>query len=79
MKYAVVITEDAQRDVEEIEQYIEATDSVAAANHVLNRLEQLILGRTSIRSVAIFPKNLCRSGFVSIGKSISNPTLLYTG
>lgn len=62
MKHQVVITEDAQRDLEEIIDYIEATDSIGAANHVLDQLEKQILGLGGYPERGNYPKELVATG-----------------
>lgn len=62
MKYEVVITEDAQRDLEEIIEYIETADSIGAANHVLGQLEKLILGLNLYPERGNYPKELVATG-----------------
>lgn len=62
MKYQVVITDGAQRDLEEIIEYIEATDSISAANHVLDQLEKQILGLSLYPERGNCPKELVATG-----------------
>lgn len=62
MNYEVVITEDAQRDLEQIIEYIETVDSVGAANHVLGQLEKLILGLNLYPERGNYPKELVATG-----------------
>ena len=38
MRYQVLVTEDARRDIEEIHDHIARFDSPAKADHVLDRL-----------------------------------------
>ncbi len=42
MRFEVLLTEDAQRDLGEICDYIAEHDAPAKAEHVLNRLEQTV-------------------------------------
>jgi toxin ParE1/3/4 len=42
MKYSVFLTEDAVRDLEDIKDYLTASDSSARAAYVLDRIEQSI-------------------------------------
>lgn len=62
MKYQVVITEDVQRDLEDIIEYIEEMDSPAAADRVLEKLEKLILGLETNPESGNYPKELAATG-----------------
>lgn len=49
-RYEVVLTEDAQRDLEEIYDYIAEHDAPAKADHVLDAIEELL------GTLAVFPE-----------------------
>lgn len=49
-RYEVVLTEDAQRDLEEIYGYIAEHDAPAKADHVLDAIEELL------GTLAVFPE-----------------------
>lgn len=50
VRYAVALTEDAQRDLEELYDYIAEHDAPAKADHVLAAIEKLL------DTLAIFPE-----------------------
>lgn len=41
MAYEVLLTDDAETDLQELYEYITRSDSIQAANHVLDRLEEV--------------------------------------
>ncbi len=58
MGFHVVLTEDAERDLEDIVTYIAKNDSPARAEHVLNRLLEIADGLTAAPSRGSQPKEL---------------------
>lgn len=63
MKYEVLITDDAEIDLQEIYEHIVRTDSIRAADHVLDRLEELARTLTADPSRGSTPKELRSLGF----------------
>lgn len=58
MTYEVAITDDAEIDLQELYEYIVRTDSVGAADHVLDRLEELASTLAADPSRGSTPKEL---------------------
>lgn len=58
MPYAVRMSGDAERDVEEIWRYIAKTDSTSAADYVLARIEKLVLSLDELPDRGNVPKEL---------------------
>ncbi len=61
-RYEVLLTEDAERDLESIFDYIAERGSLAAANHVLNRIEKSIDSLSSFPERGSVPKELLALG-----------------
>ena len=61
-RYETILTEDAERDLSEIFDYIAAHDTLAAANHVLDRVERAIDDLSSYPGRGSFPKELIALG-----------------
>ena len=62
MRYQVLVTEDARRDVEEIHDHIARFDSPARADHVLDRLVEVAEGLTTSPERGAFPRELLALG-----------------
>ena len=62
MRYQVLVTEDARRDVEEIHDHIALFDSPARADHVLDRLVEVVEGLTTSPERGDFPRELLALG-----------------
>jgi len=62
MRYQVLVTEDARRDVEEIHDHIARFDSPAIADHVLDRLVEVAEGLTTSPERGAFPRELLALG-----------------
>ncbi|MDP2822230.1 MAG: type II toxin-antitoxin system RelE/ParE family toxin [Sulfuritalea sp.] len=58
----VLLTEDAERDLEELFDYIAGHDSPTAARHVLNRIEKSVAGLGTFPERGSFPKELLALG-----------------
>lgn len=61
-RYETILTEDAERDLGDLFDYIASHDSLAAANHVLDRIEKSIDGLSSFPKRGSFPKELLALG-----------------
>jgi len=61
-RYDALLTEDAERDLSDIFDYIADQDSLAAANHVLDRIEKSIDTLSSFPERGSFPKKLLALG-----------------
>lgn len=62
MTFDVLLTEDAQHDLEEIDDYVTATDSQAAADHVLDNIEKVFLSLAELPARGSYPKELLQLG-----------------
>lgn len=61
-RYEVVLTEDAQRDLEEIYDYIAEHDAPAKADHVLGAIEKLLGTLTTFPERSAITKELLSFG-----------------
>lgn len=61
-RHEVFLTEDAERDLEDIFDYIAEHDSPAAASHVLDRIEKAIDSLSSLPERGSVPKELLAIG-----------------
>ena len=61
-RYETILTEDAERDISEIFDYIAEHDSLGAANHVLDRVERTIDDLSSFPERGSYPKELIALG-----------------
>ena len=61
-QYETILTEDAERDLSDIFDYVAHNDSLAAANHVLDRIEKVIDALSSLPERGSFPKELIALG-----------------
>ena len=62
MKYAILLTDDAVHDLEEIDDYISEHDSPQNADYVLNQIEKLMLTLAEYPERGTFPKELLTLG-----------------
>ena len=62
MRYQVLVTEDARRDVEEIHDHITRFDSPARADHLLDRLVEVAESLTTSPGRGSFPDELLTLG-----------------
>ena len=62
MRYQVLVTEDAQRDLEEIHDYITEFDTLANADHVLNRVLEVVESLATLPERGAYPKELLALG-----------------
>jgi len=61
-RYETILTEDAERDLDDLFSYIADNDSLAAANHVLDRIEKSVDGLCLFPERGSFPKELAALG-----------------
>lgn len=61
-KYQVVLTIDAEQDIDDIYYYIAKKDAIDNADHVLDELETLILNLDQNPERGIYPPELIRQG-----------------
>lgn len=62
MRFEVLLTEDAVRDLEEIQQYIAEHDAKADADYVLDRIEQVVKSLARFPERGAHPKELLALG-----------------
>jgi toxin ParE1/3/4 len=62
MRYQVLVTEDARRDIEELHNHIARFDSLAKADHVLDRLVEVAESLTTSPERGSFPNELLGLG-----------------
>jgi toxin ParE1/3/4 len=73
MHFEVVLTEDAERDLEEIIDYIAQRDDPAKASHVLDRLEQVLDKLATHPGRGSFPKELLALGIRDYRQTFFKP------
>jgi toxin ParE1/3/4 len=61
-RYELVLTQGAEQDLESIYDYIAEFDSVANANHVLDRLTEVVDGLARFPERGSYPKELVALG-----------------
>lgn len=61
-RYEVLLTQGAEQDLESIHGYISEFDSVANANHVLDRLMKVVEGLARFPERGSYPKELVALG-----------------
>jgi toxin ParE1/3/4 len=61
-RHEVLLTHGAERDLEPIHQYIAEFDSGAKANHVLDRLMEVVEGLAQLPERGSYPKELLALG-----------------
>jgi toxin ParE1/3/4 len=61
-RYKVLLTQGAEQDLESIHDYISEFDSVANANHVLDRLMEVVEGLARFPERGSYPKELATLG-----------------
>lgn len=62
MTFKIYLTDDAARDLEDIDDYIAAHDAPEKASRVLAQLEKAILGLADIPERGVYPKELLALG-----------------
>jgi toxin ParE1/3/4 len=61
-RYEVLLTQGAEQDLESIHDYISGFDSLANANHVLDRLMKVVEGLAQFPERGSYPKELLALG-----------------
>ena len=61
-RYEVLLTQGAEQDLESIHDYLSEFDSVANANHVLDRLMQVVEGLAQFPERGSYPRELVALG-----------------
>ncbi len=62
MKFTVLLTDDAVRDLEDIDDYIAEYDSPQNADYVLSKIEEALLDLTELPDRGAYPKELSTLG-----------------
>ncbi len=62
MRYQVLLTEDAQRDLEQLHEYIADFDAPANADHVLNRVLEVAQSLAAFPGRGAYPRELLALG-----------------
>jgi toxin ParE1/3/4 len=62
MAFSVLLTDDAARDLEEIYDYIAEHDCVNSANHVLDRIEEVVQSLATMPHRGNYPRELLALG-----------------
>jgi len=78
MPFAVFLTDDAARDLDELYDYIALHDAPQKADYVLEQIERAFPGCPNSPSGVPILKNCWRSGFVNTARFSSNPTASFT-
>lgn len=72
-RYDVVLTQGAERDLESIHDYISDFDSVANANHVLDRLMEVVEALARFPERGSYPKELVALGIKDYRQTAFKP------
>ncbi len=62
MNFTVLLTDDAMRDLEDIDDYILEHDSPQNADYVLNKIEEILLNLADLPDRGTYPKELSTLG-----------------
>jgi toxin ParE1/3/4 len=73
MRFEVLLTEDAARDLEEIYDYVYEYDSAARAEHVVKRLESAIGGLAAHPERGSYPRELLTLGIREYRQTFFKP------
>lgn len=71
--YEVLLTKGAEQDLESIHDYISEFDSVASANHVLDRLMEAVEGLARFPERGSYPKELVALGIKDYRQTAFKP------
>ena len=72
-RHEVLLTQGAEQDVESIHDYISEFDSVANANHVLDRLMEGVEGLAQFPERGSYPKELAALGIKEYRQTLFKP------
>lgn len=72
-RFEVLLTDDAQRDIEEIYDFIATHDGVAKAGYVLDRFDGVIAGLKSFPQRGSFPRELLSLGIREYRQTFFKP------
>jgi toxin ParE1/3/4 len=73
MTFAVLLTADAARDLEELYEYIARHDSPARAQHVLRRIEKAFADLTELPERGVIPRELAAVGMADYREVFFKP------
>ncbi|MFH0341590.1 MAG: type II toxin-antitoxin system RelE/ParE family toxin [Chromatiales bacterium] len=73
MRHEVSLTADAERDLEEMYDYIAAHDGPAKADYVLDRVEKVVEGLSTFPERGSFPKELAALGMREYRQAFVKP------
>jgi toxin ParE1/3/4 len=62
MRFEVLLTEDAVKDLEEVHDYVAKHDAPSKADYVLDRIESVIEGLSVFPERGVYPKELLTGG-----------------
>lgn len=71
--YEVLLTQGAEQGLESIHDYISELDSVVNANHVLDRLMEVVEGLAQFPERGAYPKELVALGFKDYRQTTFKP------
>jgi toxin ParE1/3/4 len=72
-RYEILLTQGAEQDLESIHDYVAEFDSVANANHVLDRLMKAVDGLTQFPERGSYPKELVALGIKEYRQTAFKP------
>lgn len=73
MAFSVFVTNDAARDMEEIDRYISTHDSPSKADHVLDQTEMALASLTESPNRGSYPRELLELGIREYRQIFSKP------
>ena len=73
MQYDVLMTEGAERDLEEIYDYIAEFDSLSNADYVLDQLMEVVEGLANFPERCSYPKELLALGILEYRQAFFKP------
>jgi len=73
MQYDVLMTEGAERDLEEIYNYIAEFDSLSNADYVLDQLMEVVEGLANFPERGSYPKELLALGILEYRQAFFKP------
>ena len=72
-RYEVLLTQGAEQDLESIHDYISEFDSVANANHLLDRLMEVVVGLAQFPERGSYPRELVALGIKDYRRTAFKP------